>query len=75
MKLIFDYKFRFYKSKMNEICLYCHLLYFFFNHIEFRTICCVIFPDLVDEYQQYQDATADDDEDDEEEEYEQDGDY
>ena len=34
-----------------------------------------IFPDLVDEYQQYQDATADDDEDDEEEEYEQDGDY
>ena len=36
---------------------------------------CVIFPDLVDEYQQYQDATADDDEDDEEEEYEQDGDY
>ena len=36
---------------------------------------CVIFPDLVDEYQQYQDATADDDEDDEEEDYEQDGDY
>ena len=35
----------------------------------------IIFPDLVDEYQQYQDATADDDEDDEEEEYEQDGDY
>ena len=28
MKLIFDYKFRFYTSKMNEICLYCHLLYF-----------------------------------------------
>jgi hypothetical protein len=29
MKLIFDYKFRFYTSKMNEICLHCHLLYFF----------------------------------------------
>ena len=28
MKLIFDYKFRFYTSKMNEICLHCHLLYF-----------------------------------------------
>ena len=28
MKFIFDYKFRFYKSKMNEICLHCHWLYF-----------------------------------------------
>ena len=28
MKLIFDYKFRYYTSKMNEICLHCHLLYF-----------------------------------------------
>ena len=28
MKLIFDYKFRFYTSKINEICLHCHLLYF-----------------------------------------------
>ena len=28
MKLIFDYKFRFYTSKMNEIWLQCHLLYF-----------------------------------------------
>ena len=28
MKLIFDYKFRFYTSKMNEICLHCHWLYF-----------------------------------------------
>ena len=28
MKLIFDDKFRFYTSKMNEICLQCHLLYF-----------------------------------------------
>ena len=28
MKLIFDYKFRFHTSKMNEICLHCHLLYF-----------------------------------------------
>ena len=27
-----------YTSKMNEICLHCHLLYFF-NHIEFRTLC------------------------------------
>ena len=27
MKLIFDYKFRFYLSKMNEICLHCHQLY------------------------------------------------
>ena len=41
----------------------------------FTTELIIIFPDLVDEYQQYQDATADDDEDDEEEEYEQDGDY
>ena len=29
MKLNFDYKFRFYKSKINEICLHCHLLYFY----------------------------------------------
>ena len=28
MKSIFDYKFRFYTSKLNEICLQCHLLYF-----------------------------------------------
>ena len=28
MKLIFDYKFRFYTSKMHEICLHCHWLYF-----------------------------------------------
>ena len=28
MKFIFDYKFRFYTSKMNEICLHCHLFYF-----------------------------------------------
>ena len=28
MKLIFNYKFRFYSSKMNEICLHCHWLYF-----------------------------------------------
>ena len=28
MKLIFDYKFRFYTSKLNEICLHCHWLYF-----------------------------------------------
>ena len=28
MKFIFDYKFRFYTSKMNEICLHCHWLYF-----------------------------------------------
>ena len=28
MKLIFDYKFRFYTSKMNEIFLYYHWLYF-----------------------------------------------
>ena len=28
MKFIFDYKFRFYKSKTNEICLHCHWLYF-----------------------------------------------
>ena len=28
MKLIFDYKFRSYTSKMNEICLHCHWLYF-----------------------------------------------
>ena len=27
MELIFDYKFRFYLSKMNEICLHCHWLY------------------------------------------------
>ena len=28
MKLIFDYKFRFYTSRMNEICLHCHRLFF-----------------------------------------------
>ena len=28
MKLIFDFKFRFYTSKMNEICLHCHCLFF-----------------------------------------------
>ena len=28
MKLIFDYKFRFYSSKMNEICFNVHWLYF-----------------------------------------------
>ena len=28
MKLVFYYKFRFYSSKMNEICLHCHWLYF-----------------------------------------------
>ena len=28
MKLIFDYKFRFYTSKMNDICLHCHWLFF-----------------------------------------------
>ena len=28
MKLIFYYKFRFYTSKLNEICLHCHWLYF-----------------------------------------------
>ena len=28
MKLVFDNKFRFHTSKMNEICLHCHLLYF-----------------------------------------------
>ena len=28
MKLIFDNIFRFYTSKMNEICLHCHWLYF-----------------------------------------------
>ena len=28
MKLIFYYKFRFYTSRMIEICLYCHWLYF-----------------------------------------------
>ena len=28
MKLVFDHKFRFYKSKMSEICLHCHWLYF-----------------------------------------------
>ena len=28
MKLFFDYKFIFYMSKMNEICLHCHWLYF-----------------------------------------------
>ena len=28
MKLIFDYKFRLYTSKLNEICLHCHWLYF-----------------------------------------------
>ena len=28
MKSIFDYKFKFYTSKMNEICLYYHWLYF-----------------------------------------------
>ena len=28
MKLIFDFKFRFYNLKINEICLHCHLLYF-----------------------------------------------
>jgi hypothetical protein len=27
-EIIFDYKFRFYTSKMNEICLHCHWLYF-----------------------------------------------
>ena len=28
MKLFFYYKFRFYTSKLNEICLHCHRLYF-----------------------------------------------
>ena len=28
MESIFDHKFRFYTSKMNEICLHCHWLYF-----------------------------------------------
>ena len=28
MKLFFYYKFRFYTSKLNEICLHCHWLYF-----------------------------------------------
>ena len=28
MKLMFNYKFRFYTSKLNEICLHCHWLYF-----------------------------------------------
>ena len=27
-EIIFVYKFRFYTSKMNEICLHCHWLYF-----------------------------------------------
>ena len=35
MKFIFDYKFRFYKSKTNEICLHCHWLYFFSIIISF----------------------------------------
>ena len=40
MKSIFDYKFRFYTSKMNEICLHCHLLYFSsIILIQFQTMC------------------------------------
>ena len=46
MKSIFDYKFRFYTSKMNEVCLHCHLLYFSsiilsFGLDLFRTMCPV----------------------------------
>ena len=36
MKLIFDYKFRFYTSKMNEICLHCRWLYFSSIIMSFR---------------------------------------
>ena len=32
MKLIFDSKFRFYTSRMNESCLHCHWLYFFHSY-------------------------------------------
>jgi hypothetical protein len=46
MKLNLDYKFRFYTSRINEICLHCHWLYFFFNHIEFWTMCTAIVVNL-----------------------------
>ena len=51
MKSIFDYKFRFYTLKMNEICLHCHLLYFSsiilsFGHFAFvQYLVCQIFLD------------------------------
>ena len=58
-------------KKATNLVFNAFYFYFFCLNISYL----IIFPDLVDEYQQYQDATADDDEDDEEEEYEQDGDY
>ena len=36
MKLIFDYKFRFYTSTMNEICLHCYWLYYSSIVLSFR---------------------------------------
>ena len=49
MKLIFDNKFRFYTSKMNEICLHCHWLCFSSIILSFgqcvwctvRSFCCM----------------------------------